>query len=273
MSGGGFIGSWRMPKVKSELYAPPSRNVSAAWAHSLLRVMEPGVNSIQPLMAVIEDLDDGVPVEIQAIRQAVDTELGNRGEWSTNSVANTIFPESLWRSNCKDDAQDLFDRYERCWPKIGRYRENRRGTYFRRLTAYSRGKTGALPRNQLQHIIRTYRRGNHRPTALQATIFDPMLDHSDSRRQGFPCLHQVSFVCSSDGSLEVVAYYPMQYLFEKAYGNYMGLCRLGRFMGKQMGLNFIRLRCFAAVAKLGNPNKSDMRELCRSLKDILADIK
>jgi hypothetical protein len=42
----------------------------------------------------------------------------------------------------------------------------------------------------------------------------------------------------------------MQYLFERAYGNYLGLVRLGRFMAHEMGLQLERVVCMAAVAKL-----------------------
>jgi hypothetical protein len=42
----------------------------------------------------------------------------------------------------------------------------------------------------------------------------------------------------------------MQYLFERAYGNYLGLARLGEFMAHEMGLRLERVVCFSAVAKL-----------------------
>ncbi len=42
----------------------------------------------------------------------------------------------------------------------------------------------------------------------------------------------------------------MQYLFERAYGNYLGLKRLGDFMAHEMSLTLERVVCIAAVGKL-----------------------
>jgi len=42
----------------------------------------------------------------------------------------------------------------------------------------------------------------------------------------------------------------MQYLFERAYGNYLGLKRLGEFMAHEMSLRLERVICIAAVGKL-----------------------
>src|SRR5581483_8277951 len=91
--------------------------------------------------------------------------------------------------------------------------------------------------------------GNHRRSALQATLVNPFLDAKHSRQLGFPCLHQVSFLPNSrTRSLRVVAYYPTHYLFERAYGNYLGLLYLGRFMAKEMNFSFEGLTCIAGVA-------------------------
>jgi len=42
----------------------------------------------------------------------------------------------------------------------------------------------------------------------------------------------------------------MQYLFQRAYGNYLGLARLGEFMAKEMKLRLERVVCFAGIAQL-----------------------
>jgi hypothetical protein len=52
------------------------------------------------------------------------------------------------------------------------------------------------------------------------------------------------------------AFYATQLLFNKAYGNYLGLCRLGDFMAHEMGLSFERMNCFVGVAKMGKINKT-----------------
>jgi len=52
------------------------------------------------------------------------------------------------------------------------------------------------------------------------------------------------------------AFYATQQVFNKAYGNYLGLCRLGNFMAHEMDLKFSRMNCFIGVAKLDNITKS-----------------
>jgi len=64
----------------------------------------------------------------------------------------------------------------------------------------------------------------------------------------------------------------MQYLFERAYGNYLGLCRLGRFMAEQMGLSLVKMTCIAVVAQCGNYSKSSLRQLTKELLQIVTTI-
>jgi tripartite-type tricarboxylate transporter receptor subunit TctC len=63
----------------------------------------------------------------------------------------------------------------------------------------------------------------------QATTFDPARDHSATAQLGFPCLQHVSFVPTKAG-LVANAFYATQQLFDKAYGNYLGLAQLAAFM-------------------------------------------
>ena len=188
-----------------------------------------------------------------------------------HTVANTIFPESLWIPTEADSAQGLYRRYESVWPRIKHHPQNRRGVYFRRLTAYHPDGATGDPVNQLQHIIDTYRQGNHRRSALQAALFDPTRDHTNCRQQGFPCLQQIAFVPVEGEGLYVTGFYPTQYMFERAYGNYLGLCRLGRFMATQLGLPFIRMVCVASVARRSDPGiaKGSLQQLAADLRLIL----
>jgi hypothetical protein len=105
--------------------------------------------------------------------------------------------------------------------------------------------------NQLDHIAKTFKSGNHRRSALQAAVLYPLADLNNSRQQGFPCLQQIAFAHDRKrSSLTITGFYAMQYLFERAYGNYLGLERLGRFMAREMGLRLDRVVCISGVAKL-----------------------
>jgi hypothetical protein len=91
---------------------------------------------------------------------------------------------------------------------------------------------------------------------LQATTFDPGRDHVASAQLGFPCLQQVSFEPTAAG-LVVNAFYATQQIFDKAYGNYLGLAQLGAFMSHEMGMCLARLNVMVGVAKLERITKSD----------------
>ncbi|MHB8256607.1 MAG: thymidylate synthase [Acidiferrobacterales bacterium] len=262
--------------MSNRLFIPNSNNLSIAWAQAFLAVMEHGVTELAPLVISVTDFtDSGVANESEAIRKRLDQELEKSGNYLCHSVANTIFPESMWNPSSENNAVELFTRYDRNWPSINRYHDNRRGVYFRRLTAFQPRNTDGTDGqkvNQLQYILDTFKAGNHRRSALQASILDPTRDNTNSRIQGFPCLQQVGFAAVGNGGLCVTGFYPLQYIFKKAYGNYLGLCRLGRFMAAQMGLSLVQMNCIVANANLGDSKKSELKGLAIDLLDRLDDL-
>ena len=175
----------------------------------------------------------------------------------------------MWGGSGRRDAQRFYKRYLRIWPLIRRYPANRRGVYFHRLIAYGPEGSPDGPLNQLEHIIRTYRSGNHRRSGLQAAVFDPSRDLTNSRQQGFPCLQQMAFAPEGNKGFSVVGFYATQYLFDRAYGNLLGLCRLGQFMARQMGLTLTRVTCIAAVAQRGKANKTALTRFARSIQRVV----
>jgi len=188
--------------------------------------------------------------EEAGVRKALDDVLATAGKQPVTTVANTIFPLSLW--NPAADRSALFKRYQSITPRLRR--KNRYGMYFERMIS---GGPKTEP-NQLDFAINTYlsRKGARR-SVLQVGVFNPALDHSAAALRGFPCLQHVSFAPTKEG-LQVNAFYAMQYLVERAYGNYVGLCRLGRFAAHEMKLPLIRMTCFTGIAKCDLPkNKLD----------------
>jgi hypothetical protein len=220
----------------------------------------------QPAGPLILELEatEGVPIEDPAARQLVDAELQSRGRFPIGTTAALIFPWNFWNQLKRPDLGTLSSTYlEKLYPRLQRRgpHYNSRGTYFQRMIQFSgiseSKKTGRKPKdvNQLQRILEIWERdeenGRHpRHSALQATIFDPAKDHHGAALCGFPCLQQVSFDYH-DNQLTVNAYYPTQYVFDRAYGNYLGLCHLGQFMAIQMGLTFVGLICFIGKCQLG----------------------
>ena len=240
-------------------------NLSVAWAKALFSVVE--VGEISPLTIVIRGFPDGEPKEVKAIRHIVDDALGADAKGlSCHEVANTIFPVSLW--NPQANRQHLYRRYLRIMPRVLKYRRNWHGVYFQRLIAYDHDEAFNGGVNQLEHIIQTWHGGNHRKSALQAAIFDPRRDHTNQRMRGFPCLQQVAFAQEGSNGLSVTGFYATQYIFERAYGNYLGLCRLGRFMAREMGRQLTQVSCVASPAKRDR-TKGYLQEIARKVDKIL----
>ena len=96
-----------------------------------------------------------------------------------------------------------------------------------------------------------------RVSAFQASVFDPARDHTSAAQLGFPCLQHVTFVPDfHDGSLGLNAFYATQQLFEKGYGNYLGLARLGMFVAAERAFISLGCSCFVGVEKMESKPKA-----------------
>jgi hypothetical protein len=253
-----------------EKYIPKvvrGNNLSVVWAKAFLAAMEPR-RELTPLVVMATDLNDHARWEDPVIRELIDSALTGMGKQSCNTVANTIFPESLWNPDTK--RAELYDRYMRILPQIRRCPKNKRGIYFERLIAYCSshdGKSHEPSLNQLEHIIQTYTsRDGVRRSVLQVSLFDPTRDHSTSPYLRFPCLQHVTFTpFPDDGTVAVNGFYAVQYLFERAYGNYLGLCRLGRFVGHELGFKLAQMNCTIGIAT-PDVGTHSVSELIRDLR-------
>lgn len=252
-----------------EIQSISASNLSLAWAKAFVKCYEEPGGTLYPGIVRFPATNiDGL--EVAEIRQLIDKELIDPNKYIQSpieTVAGTIFPESLWKLS-KGERHHFFETYRKSLPIILKCKANRNGVYFQRLVAFK--GNDEEPINQLEHIINTWHSGNHRHSALQAAIFDPRKDHSNAPRQGFPCLQQIAFhpvgANGKDG-LSVVAFYANQTMKEKAYGNYLGLYRLGLFMAKEMGIKLKEVVCIASALKMSNgSSKSCCEELANKLK-------
>ncbi|MEA5467879.1 hypothetical protein [Spirulina sp. 06S082] len=243
-------------------------NLSYAWGRAFLHIMENPGTEISPLLISLTGFIDGLPQEDKQVRECLDRCLLDKEKQKIDTVANTIFPASyLSKQRYINDRKKIFETYLKCFQKIQKSApsKNKRGTYFERLIHFSDDVEEYG--NQLEYIISQYRsRPGVRRTMFQASIFDPRRDHVGSAQLPFPCLQHISLIPQKD-RLTLNGFYATQQIFEKAYGNYIGLCRLGKFMAREMGLTFERLNCFIGVAKIDTINKSD--PTIESLKKIL----
>jgi len=231
-------------------------NLSRAWSHLLIELLSGAGTEIAPLVLSLTGFDDdGVASEDLALRHALDELLVRKDRLSVEDVAFTIFPQRVWEISRRDRAR-FFKLYSATFP---RYRAmnrkaNGRGLYFERMVMYGRGPCNG---NQLEWILSQYHaRPGVRRSMFQATTFDPGRDHVARAQLNFPCLQQVSFEPTTAG-LVVNAFYATQQVFDKGYGNYLGLARLGAFMSHEMEMRLARLNVMVGVAKLERITKSD----------------
>lgn len=247
---------------KAKMLAPPPPlviddiNLSRAWARLLLQVLDGVGTEVAPLILSLSGFaQNGTVVEDPAVRQALDQLLDRKGRLVVDDVAFTIFPQRLWKMSCGDRTR-LFTLYRATFPRwqAMNRKANGRGLYFERMVKYGRGPCDG---NQLEWILSQFSsRAGVRRSMLQVTTFDPGRDHVAGAQLGFPCLQQVSFEPTSAG-LVTNAFYATQQIFDKAYGNYLGLTQLGAFMAHEMGMPLARLNVMVGIAKLERITKSD----------------
>jgi len=243
-------------------------NLSLAWAEAYRAVRDVPGHRLSPLALTFSGFDNGEPLEDPGIRDALDAALEASDMASVQTVANTIFPQVLWR-RAKGDRHALYAAYRENLPDYVAMepQQNKRGLYFGRLTAFGLDhKTGEpLPQfpkgllpedgNQLEVIIKKCKKGVL-AIKLQASVFDPGRDHVNDPRLGFPCLQHVTFIpCFATDTIVMNAFYATQQLFVKGYGNYLGLARLGLFVAGQVGLALERVTCFVGVEKMDDSYK------------------
>lgn len=261
-------------------------NLSHAWGQAFLHVMDNSVRNLTPLTLSIDGFVDGLPAEDPLIRDALEKALsGQPKKFSSKVSALTIFPFDAWmRRNCPG-VVEFSDWYlTQLLPRMKkRDSHNRHGTYFERMIHFQGAKANggsmqASCKNQLAHIVEIWRRDGEqgrrpRRSALQAAVFDPPKDHTGGALLGFPCLQQVSLSYDEDSNaLAVNAYYPTQYIMDRAYGNYLGLCHLGYFMAREMGLKLTRLNCFIGLPEIGRDwSKSALLPLAGLIRERVSD--
>jgi len=220
----------------------------------------------------------GLPTQTGTINDLLDAVLESHEKPTSYDSASTIFPLSTWLSKRKPNCLEFSDYYRnRIFPRLQALHPlNKRGTYFERMINFrgidSKGKETA--KNQLLQIVNAWYRVDKegkrvalRRSALQASIFDPPKDHTGNPLQSFPCLQQVSFSYEND-SLCVNGYYPAQYVFERGYGNYLGLCHLGYFMASQLGLKLVRMNCFIGHFPSSSLKQSVIRDTVKAAMEL-----
>jgi thymidylate synthase len=252
-----------------------SSNISEAWGRVFLDAQNATPRSRTPVVLSLAGFSGNLPDEDVAIRQAVDETL-SRCEKNAVAVSGmTIFPYDLWQHRGRPAWENFHPLcVKRFFPRLKACdARNRLGTYFERMMNFTgqRGGEGKAV-DQLGFVIELLRNSKRWPrqSALQLSCFDPAKDHTGQPVRGFPCLQQVGLSHDGENRIAVHAFYPTQYIFDRGYGNYVGLCHLGSYLAHQTGLQFARLNCYIGEPCLGKVNKRDLAELAKLVDQRLA---
>ncbi len=229
-------------------------NLTNAWRTTLSRVINSRGKEITPLLITLTEFN-----ETKNVRDILESHLKRYKMGSIQTVSETIFPNSLYEY-CDKNRSILYKEYLHNLPRIKKIDpSNNHGTYFERLIAYN-GSQKKI--NQLEIIINSLsNKSVKRRSKLQASIFDPQIDHTNKAFQGFPCLQHVTFYKSEDGGLILNSFYAIQYLFRRAYGNWLGLINLGKFIAHELDLKFERFNCYVGIEILDHLKKEEANKL------------
>jgi len=180
------------------------------------------------------------------------------------NVSNWIFPERTWslinsQGGGRDDLYAryplIFERAKRIGPNAARNR-GAWGSYFQRLIDF-----GPDHVNQLENAIRCLGGwgGGHKG-AITFHLSSPALDNF--RKIGGPCWHFGELSCRAGGYVDFTVAYRSHDYFGRALGNYIGLCRLLKFICDQTGKLPGQLICHSVYAWYDVSNEN-LRRLIR----------
>lgn len=242
------------------LAVPARQSPAEAWLEATC-----AVNAEQRHEAhnVIIDVADpsGLSAADNQIERLVDGFLRTHGTMPLQAVANTIFPDALYRRYGAPDFMKRF--HERVLPRIRRT-DRWSGYYFERMIALP-AREGE-PINQLWGIVERIRdTDNKSRNKFEVSLFDAERD-VDNSPYGGQCLSFLSFKLTGghEKALALTALYRNHYYVEKLLGNLIGLGRLMAFVAKESGVAIGPLTIVSTHAVVDTPKasrRSDVTEL------------
>lgn len=246
-----------------------SSNLSLAWGQVLIHALRTE-RTRTPAVVSISGFAGSLPAEDKELREAVDAVLDLHRKNTVATSGMMIFPYDLWRKRGSPDWSSFHSLcVNRFVPRLkARDQRNRLGTYFERMMNFT-GVRGGVSKSvdQLGFVIELLKKDRWpRESALQLSCFDPAKDHTGQPVRGFPCLQQVGISHDGDKSIALHALYPTQYIFDRGYGNYLGLCHLGSYIAAQTNLQFVGLNCYIGDPQHGDVNKSELSSLVNLIK-------
>lgn len=267
-------------------------SLSRAWVAAMELMLSRDGKAVNLNVAFqAEDIDDSaVTAQVDALVEERDLRHHDTNLLTVGTVANTIFPAALYHPHLGEEAASrLYENYALSM-RMHRRRKGDKETYFNRLIAYPVGPVGPVAEgaeewlhtdngtwNQLGYYVDRLRRQRetlHLSSSYELGVSHPMdaelrvqAPLKDKRMTSFPCLSHISLTLVDD-RVHMNATYRNQTFISRAYGNYIGLANLLRFVATETGARPGEVQVVATHAdaelSLGKQAVGDLVDRCRA---------
>lgn len=220
--------------LKSYHPMPSAKTCAEAWLGAARYLLDNG-----PINTMILHIENpaNLQTEDDAVISEVDSFLRTHGVNPIQTVANTIFPQALYRPGEPDK---LFERYRASF-KMQKKITRDWGRYFDRLINWPSSNGGS--ENQLKQLIENIRKygplnknSSNYSNMYEMTLFHP---EKDARKPlGRQCLSFIEVKPEKVGNgavLHMTAVYRSHYYVARTLGNLVGLGRLLDFIATETG--------------------------------------
>lgn len=252
------------------------QTIARAWLQAARHLMQiKGDHSDFNLVLDIAEPTHCEPQEVVATQQ-VDAFLVSRDAFGLHTIANTIFPQQLYR---RYGAQGIFDVYpNKIFPRISQCKENSKwGTYMYRMVRRidPNGNVIVPLRNIVSRLATESGNAGPKRARYELNLVEPFLDLSiadpslkgDNLALGGPCLSHLSFKLRPGGIVSLTAFYRSHYYIERALGNLIGLTRLLEFVAREANLRTGPLTCISSYAKIDTGPRWNTQEVSALLSE------
>jgi thymidylate synthase len=248
---------------------PTQRSCARAWvaaASALIARRDESYN-------VVVDMQDPLTHDDRdnAVITLVDKFLRKRAENPIITVANTIFPQSLYQAH---GSPAFYDVYLKGFDRLSETK--RWGRYFERMTRHRMGDGDTY--NPLQSLIdkmtRQEQSGVRYSSAYELAVYDPLRDGRSL--YGGQCLSFLSFKLDNALGLMLTAMYRNHTYITRCLGNLIGLGRLQAFVAAEAGVKLGSLTVISTHAELDTGKAwgiKDARELVAQASKLLPEEK
>lgn len=234
------------------MYLPvtPKRTCAAAWLEATSTVNgKPRHEAHNVIVGVAEPLSE-TETDSRVV-DIVDSFLRNaQGAMPIQSVANTIFPERLYRHY---GTPALYEVYGKIYERIRKPTDW--GRYFERMIHRPlRDGKSINPLEKLVEKMRQHVHGGHRTfrNVYEMAIYD--LETDAGRVMNRQCLSFLSFKLDQNNQLLLTALYRNHYYVGRLLGNLIGLARLMAFVGKEAEVGVGALTVVSTHAIVDTPS-------------------